>query len=167
MARFRSDWAHLEGNSTPSAISPSPSYLCCLNIFKHLITRISDIDSFQFLSKFCYQELLKDTATKPIVPIQWSVGAISPSPSYLCCLNIFKHLITRISDIDSFQFLSKFCYQELLKDTATKPIVPTQWSVGAISPSPSYLCCLNIFKHLITRISDIVSFHSLICFYPV
>ena len=74
LARFRSDWAHLEGNSTPSAISPSPSYLCCLNIFQHLITRISDIDSFQFPSKFCYQELLKDTATKPIVPIQWSVG---------------------------------------------------------------------------------------------
>ena len=74
MARFRSDWAHLNDNSTPSAISPSPSYLYCLNIFKHLITRISDVDSFQFTSKFCYKELLKDTATKPIVPIQWSVS---------------------------------------------------------------------------------------------
>ncbi|KAK2546823.1 Zinc finger CCHC domain-containing protein 3 [Acropora cervicornis] len=74
LARFRSDWAHLKDNSTPSAISPSPSYLYCLNIFKHLITRISDVDSFQFTSKFCYRELLKDTATKPIVPIQWSVG---------------------------------------------------------------------------------------------
>ena len=69
LARFRSDWAHLKDNSTPNVISPSPSCLCCLNIFEHLITRISDIDSFQFTSKFCYQELLKDTATKPIVPI--------------------------------------------------------------------------------------------------
>lgn len=39
-----------------------------------MITHISDIDSFQFTSKFCYQELSKDTATKPIVPIQWSVS---------------------------------------------------------------------------------------------
>lgn len=80
LARFRSDWAHLEDNSTPSAISPSPSYLCCLNIFKHLITRISDIDSFQFTSKFCYQELLKDTATKPIVPILITCGPYSGNP---------------------------------------------------------------------------------------
>ena len=39
-----------------------------------MITRIFDIDSFQFTSKFCYKELLKDTATKPIVPLQWSVS---------------------------------------------------------------------------------------------
>ena len=74
LARFRSDWAHLKDNSTPSAISPSPFYLCCLTILKHLITRISDIDSFPFTSKFCYKELLKDTVTKPIVPFQWSMG---------------------------------------------------------------------------------------------
>ena len=74
LARFRSDWAHLKDNFTPSAFSPSPSYLCCLNNFEHWITRIPDIDSFHFTSKFCYQEFLKDTVTKPIVPIQWSVG---------------------------------------------------------------------------------------------
>ena len=45
-----------------------------MNNFKHLITCIPDIDSFYFTSKFCYQEFLKDTATKLIVPIQWSVG---------------------------------------------------------------------------------------------
>ena len=73
LARFRSDWAHLKENSTPSAFSLSP-YLCCLNIFKQMITRVSDIDSFQFTSKLCYQALLKDTATKPTVPIMWSVG---------------------------------------------------------------------------------------------
>ena len=74
LANFRSDWAHLRDNSTPSAISPSPFYLYCLKIFKHLITRLPDIDSFQFSSKLCYREFLKDTATRPIVPIQWSVG---------------------------------------------------------------------------------------------
>ena len=74
LARFRSDWAHLKDNSTPSAISPSPFYLFCFNNFKYLINRISDIASFQFTSKLCYREFLKDTVTKPIVPVQWSMG---------------------------------------------------------------------------------------------
>ena len=61
-----------------------------------MITRVSDIASFQFTSKLCYWELLKDTATKPIVPIQWSVtGGPSfdsdhmwPLPRELLCENI-------------------------------------------------------------------------------
>ena len=52
LARFRSHWVHLKDNSTPSALSPSPFYLCSLNVFfKRLVTRISDVASFHFTSK--------------------------------------------------------------------------------------------------------------------
>lgn len=39
-----------------------------------MITCISSIASFPFTSKVCYQELLKDATTKPIVPISYSVS---------------------------------------------------------------------------------------------
>ena len=74
LVKFRSDWAHLKDNYTPSAIAPSSFYLCCLEILKKLVTRISDVKSFQFTSKVCYKELLKDTVTKPFISVQWSLS---------------------------------------------------------------------------------------------
>ena len=74
LARFRSDWVHLKVKFYFKCNLSVTFSLKWGNIFKRMITCISNIASFPFTSKVCYQELLKDATTKPIVPISYSVS---------------------------------------------------------------------------------------------
>ena len=72
LARLRSDWSFLRDNSTPSAISPTAYYNTCLQSLSHLVSRLRPNTAFDFTSKSCYQEFLKETMTSPILSHQWA-----------------------------------------------------------------------------------------------